>query len=149
MFSARKATLAEAEKGRERDHHQEPPREAERDQTTQHRWPRTAWSLAPLVVDEDRPSRDHQFADIETAANLRQAVLLDTDVDHAAFEQHRLGLDPDGGNVALADHRVGRHRRARRSIVDADLEHREHLGLEHTIGIVDLGPDDDTARRQV
>ena len=35
------------------------------------------------------------------------------------------------------------------AIVDADLEHREHLGLEQAIGILDLGPDDDTARRQV
>ena len=31
--------IAETEKGRERDHHQYPPRQAERDQTTQHRRP--------------------------------------------------------------------------------------------------------------
>src|SRR5207248_10989018 len=61
------SNAAETEKARERHHHQQPPREAECDQTTQHRWPRTAWSLAPLVVNEDRPPRDHQFAGIETS----------------------------------------------------------------------------------
>ena len=105
--------VAEAEKGRERDQHQQPPGQAKRDQTTQHEWPRPTRSLTPLVVDEDRAARDDQFAGSEAAADLRQAVLLDPDLDHAALEQHRLGLDPHGGDVAFADHRVGRHRRRR------------------------------------
>src|SRR6478609_922144 len=62
----------------------------------------TPWSLAPLVVDEDRPLRDHRFSGVEPLANLRQAILLDPDVDHAAFEQHRFGFDPHGRDIPLA-----------------------------------------------
>src|SRR5205823_5278580 len=112
-------------------------------------WFRPAESLTPLVINENRTARDDRLPESEPAANLRQTILLEADVDHPASEQHRFGLDPHRGNVAFTDHRVGRHCRSIRWLFGLDVEAREHVGLEHAARIANLGPDHDTARGQV
>ena len=99
--------VAEAKKCRERDHNQRAPRQAERDQTTQHERTRTRrLSLTPLVVDEDRAADDDGLVRLQTAADLHKPGLLDPDLDDATLEHQRLDLDPDADLIAFPDQRA-------------------------------------------
>jgi hypothetical protein len=63
--------VAEPEEGRERDQHQRPPRQAERDQATQHRAAGASIIAARLVVDEDRAAADDLLAGREAIEPAR------------------------------------------------------------------------------
>ncbi len=76
---------ADDEKGHERDHHQQPPG-GERDQTTQHRWPRTAGAGATHCQRRSPRARPPV---LRSSTPLRICVKPSCwiPIDHAALEQ--------------------------------------------------------------
>src|SRR5262249_9445382 len=130
----------------EADQHQRAARQTERDDATQHGCP---GSLLRLVVHEDRTTHEHEITGLEAVTYLHPALLLEPELHLAALEHHGLLFDPHDREIAFAKHRLERH--PWRGLVDpgGDLEAREHLRLERTVGVRHLRAHYDATRREV
>src|SRR5262249_41218012 len=74
----------------------------------------------------------------EPFADLRAAVLFESNPHLAAPEHHGLILDPHAGDVAVADDGCDRHCRRAVALAGGDPEGGEHLRLERALGIGDF-----------